>query len=583
MGFSRMKTSFLVLLFSLASWTLSVSQTQGTALLGGQTDHSGITVSFVPVSLSGQSNSTTTNSNGDYNLNLVPGVYEVSFSKSGYQNIHYQNGSPQVLNGNDSLNTVNLPMGIFKNVNGVQAGVWDSDTIYIVDADVSVPSGLQLSIEAGTEVLFNGNYEINVSGSLVAEGSGTDGITFSPNPITSTPFWKGFVLNRADSAIFRNCLIDHADLGIQVQGNPSFTANLVVENSVIRHTPSGGISLYSRVDALISENEFYDYGNAGVLIITDFGSTQDIQCNSFHNATGPGVYSFDTRGDLYIGSNIVFDLTGNNAWGLRPRKAGGTTIVENNVIFNVSDGIQETTNGANLSATLIQNNLIYNTDRGMVLTGAGGSIISMNLILDSNVGILQFDPNFGTPSALNYNAFYNLGQNFSDVPIPGLGTVLTVNSQGDSSDAWFNIFENPLLIPQFSLFPDQGSPLFDAGDPTAPLDTNGTTADIGLRYDFISCLNIPQLINGVVTVREETANPSQAIVSLWPNPAKDHFFVSSSAPVKEVKLFGMDGKEIALQLDGQGAYSFSNLSPGLYFVQLQTAKGPQTQRLLVGN
>ncbi len=61
---------------------------------------------------------------------------------------------------------------------------------------------------------------------------------------------------------------------------------------------------------------------------------------------------------------------------------------------------------------------------------------------------------------------------------------VTTNVNGDSCDAYFNIQENPLFADtaagNYHLTED--SPCIDAGDPSSPLDPDGTIADIGAYY-----------------------------------------------------------------------------------------------------
>ena len=172
-------------LFLIALLTTSLSllcypslygQVTGSAFLSGQTDHSGISVIFSSTSTSGQSDTTYTLSNGSYSINLNAGVYFVRMEASNYQTVFYNQNQSVLLNGNDLLDPVTLPVGVVKYINGALSGTLYNDTIYIANADISVPAGSSLVIEAGTEIRLEPNLEFFVDGSLQAAGTAVNQI-----------------------------------------------------------------------------------------------------------------------------------------------------------------------------------------------------------------------------------------------------------------------------------------------------------------------------------------------------------------------------------------------------------------------
>ena len=70
--------------------------------------------------------------------------------------------------------------------NGYYSGTWAGDTTYLVTGDVYVDYGDTLTIGAGAHFKFQGNYKIEVRGSLIANGTPTDSIIFEPNDANST-------------------------------------------------------------------------------------------------------------------------------------------------------------------------------------------------------------------------------------------------------------------------------------------------------------------------------------------------------------------------------------------------------------
>ena len=61
-----------------------------------------------------------------------------------------------------------------------------------------------------------------------------------------------------------------------------------------------------------------------------------------------------------------------------------------------------------------------------------------------------------------------------------MGELVTTNTNGDSCDAYYNIFMDPLITDDLLL--SWNSPAIDAGDPNSPLDPDTTLADIGAFY-----------------------------------------------------------------------------------------------------
>ena len=137
-----------------------------------------------------------------------------------------------------------------------------------------------------------------------------------------------------------------------------------------------------------------------------------------------------------------------------------------------------------------------------VASGGGGGIYCgyysnpslVNIIVEGNYGDCGVYFYYSATAEFFYGDFYNNeGGNFTgDVP-PGLGEIATVNTNGDSCDIFYNIFEDPLfedpLNGNFQItwanfpVPDSTkSPCIDAGDPESPLDPDSTIADIGALY-----------------------------------------------------------------------------------------------------
>jgi len=64
------------------------------------------------------------------------------------------------------------------------------------------------------------------------------------------------------------------------------------------------------------------------------------------------------------------------------------------------------------------------------------------------------------------------------------GDIVTINTNGNPCDIYYNLFMDPLFMDpaNFNFYLLENSPCIDAGDPSSPLDPDGTIADMGAFY-----------------------------------------------------------------------------------------------------
>lgn len=365
---SIFKTICLVIgLFS--SLALS-AQVQGTAFLSGQSTHSGIAVIFTTTSTSGQTDTTYTQSNGDYSINLTPGVYEVRMQATNYQTVFYNQNQPLLLSGSETLLPVTLTPGSVKYVSGTVSGTWDRDTIYIANSDLTVPNGATLDIEAGTQVYFEPGYQLTVEGRLLAIGTPADQILFSVQAINpGTNEWEG--LNFSNLTLLSElsyCIVEHTNMAVNVVENATVLTDpsllrLKIDNSVIRHC-AFGIAMDADRRIEIAENEVYDFDWYGIGFFgRSVGPNEPgpylIRCNKVHDGRYAGIYSLQTEANAYISGNEVYDMP--NDYGIRYSRDGGTLTIENNVIRNVGRGLEDASYNNPPTATIRNNVFIDNS------------------------------------------------------------------------------------------------------------------------------------------------------------------------------------------------------------------------------
>ncbi|MEL6624386.1 MAG: T9SS type A sorting domain-containing protein [Bacteroidota bacterium] len=295
----------------------------------------------------------------------------------------------------------------------------------------------------------------------------------------------------------------------------------------------------------------------------------EIVCNRVYNGSIRGIYTFLGTADAYIAENEVFNIF--NSIGIRAYQYNsGDVVIENNIVSECGIGIGETTVGSSPTC-LIRNNIVFDNGIGLSFWGDGGSEVEMNVVYGNDIGLNQYEASSGTPSEVSYNLLYDNQEDFSSAfNLAFGGQLITVNGNGDSTDAYFNLFRDPLIDSNY--VPQVGSPLVNAGNP-AQVDPDGSMRNIGLSLDpNASCLVAappalprtpvyPGDANGdsiadvwdllSIGVHQGRTGPARDSVStVWaPQPALD--WGTSQASGVDLKHADCDGNGIIEMIDAQ--------------------------------
>ena len=136
-------------------------------------DYSGVKVLFEKVSPAAISDSLVTEEDGAVDIILQTGIYNVHFSRDGYQ--------PQLqgnvfFSDNVDLGTIDMEVGGSLVISGDISGILLNTNVHFVDGDINVLEGDSLLIQPGTLIKFRGNYDFKVDGKLTADGTADDPI-----------------------------------------------------------------------------------------------------------------------------------------------------------------------------------------------------------------------------------------------------------------------------------------------------------------------------------------------------------------------------------------------------------------------
>lgn len=319
---------------------------------------------------------------------------------------------------------------------------WSADTIKIT-GDVEVQSGVTLTIEPGTRVEFQGNYQLFFNyATLRATGTETDSIVFTVSDTTGfwdqsvdSGGWKGIKLfeipESGDSSDMQYCIIEYAKSGRGL--HLDHHSKIKIKNCVIRHNrgPNSGGMLITGGKPYVHGNQFYnnftDYGSA----ININTSDPSIGGNSFENNTSDGGIIHCSWGGPTIKNNSFKNnsITGN---------LSGVIFVWRGLWNTVIDG------------NMLANNSVTGTDPGMIFVRqTDRAIISNNLVVNnegSGVFVDRCDPLFINNTIANNLSDYGGGIYINDGSPRIINTILWENSARDQGNQVFINKGNPEFL-----------------------------------------------------------------------------------------------------------------------------------------
>ncbi|MES2621708.1 MAG: hypothetical protein V4615_12735, partial [Bacteroidota bacterium] len=211
--------------------------------------------------------------------------------------------------------------GIYTNTTWAKA-----NSPYIVTDTVVVFPGVTLTIEPGVVVRFDNSMQLEVrDGSLIANGTAMDSITFTSNTSNTPGSWASVWLHsttNTDSSIYRlnYCNFRYATKGVRY-GQGSARDSLFVKNSNFSFNKTGldggrGQSFYMDTCSFISNVDYGLYTVSGKVNYCNFLHTQNTglssgnncvirKCSAKYNRVGIYAGAMDSIVDCYAALNAT--------------------------------------------------------------------------------------------------------------------------------------------------------------------------------------------------------------------------------------------------------------------------------------
>lgn len=525
--------------FASASFAILID---GYCYLEGASDHSGSTVKFLEITPSAVTDSTETLSSGYFSIDIIPGIYDVVYSRDSYLPVQIDY---LMLLADTTMPPITLLFGM--PLSGVLSGTLGPGGFIIFD-DISVNFGDTLRLVPGTAFRFAGLYSFEIEGTLLAQGTPQDSIIFTTLPLLNPDYWKNIRFNGVGSS---GCSLAYCDIqygshpnlgggGIQCIGASPTITNCTFQDNTARF--GGGIGIEWDSSPTISHCTFF--GNTaelgGAIYCGDGASPTIAHCVIRDN-------SADFGGGIYCGENSSPMIT-------------RCTIVGDSASFGGGVSCRH-------ASPVLNSTIIAFTE------GTG-----LYFYQDCSSSQIEYCDIFGNIGG--EISYYN--QDSSQGP-PGIGNISTTNANGDPCDSYFNIFLNPVFADtaERDYHLALGSPCIDAGDPDLPLDPDTTVADIGAFY-------FDQLDVGGIALLPPV---SYVLHPNWPNPFNStttiRYDVKQTAHVS-VKVFNLLGQEEATLDQGRipaGSYTVSwdadGLPSGVYLCRMKAGDFVQTRKMVL--
>ncbi len=237
----------------------------------------------------------------------------------------------------------------------LQDTVWTlTDSPYVVFKDVVVSQNAVLSVESGAEVRFGGFSSLIVYGTLIANGTRDNPITFTSNRVQpEAGDWGtiGLYGGHSRTSELEFCQIEFATEGLSVENS-----SVKLTHSTVSHSLGNGVSIMN-AEIEISNSDVSNNLQTGIYAS---GENQATVRNNTLRSNADGI--------IIGGSNVT-----------------GLDISQNTVTSNTHSGLQLTADSH--SGIVILFNVLSSNNIGLQVSSQASTIVTNNSISHNNIGV----------------------------------------------------------------------------------------------------------------------------------------------------------------------------------------------------
>gem|GEM_PF-5759277 len=434
----------------------------GSIVLDNQSDHSGVKILFNRKIPTQKDTSIVTDSSGKFSMELIEGIYDITLSKKYYDSVIIKGEN---LFADKNLGQIDMHyLGEF--LSGEIKGILKSGT-YEVRYSLKVKPGDTLTIEPGTILKFHEGVKFIING--IFYGLGTKDRPIVCTSLNEIKYWSGMVFfneNYKKTTAFTDYfIIENSDKeGLHISGTIIDFNHLTYRNNkqsvfidFVRH-PS------VIRNSLVINNKNQNISRVGGIYIN--ASEVEIQ-NSIiafnsvdYDENIPDLW--ENAGGICIGGALFDKSKIKNCliYGNKANNGGGIKVCCDTKLINC----------------VIANNIAYKNGSGIYYFGTDSASL-VNCIISNNKLILNNEKEiddyqitipvseYGGKMSIRNCLIYAKNGLYWNNPGSYFGKFVRTNFNGDSTDAYGNIFLEPKLADiennDFTLLP--GSPAIDAG------------------------------------------------------------------------------------------------------------------------
>lgn len=493
--------------------------------------------------------------------------------------------------------------GVYKLKNPVKSGLLTADAIWgpgtvIVNGDVTVPAGLTLTVQPGTEIMFTYDFdrtdggasssksELIVLGTLNANGAGNPITFISSKPTDPGPGdWYGIRALASSDVNLDNCIIKHAEFGVF----STYASTMMVTNCTIKDNLTSGIHMDNAAEGTRIENtRIEDSGTYGIYCFEgSFTASGDTIANNRYGIKyfGDGNVTIEDCLITYPSPSAI-----SSYYGIHVRKyfAMGPTpqVLGDSITGFDQGGIYF--DGVTNASSMISATSVYKSGKSGIYfknssADISGGIGTRNFLKENGYGLYlrsssspkvrrtKFEDNSSKGALVNAGSF----PDFGTMPDPGNNSFIKNGFIGNYKHLYnYNILPIDAIYNYW--YPLHGSLIVNAN-----------------YFPPLASDPLPKLIPG--WDRPELAQDFE-LAKAYPNPFNPMTIISfnlSSPEFVTVKVFNIMGQEVRTVFSGHGSagensivwngknHKGESVSAGVYLVQLRTSERQRTIKTTV--